>query len=369
MISLTGMRSAAKRVWVKVLVEAKMLLQRLGVPRRADLFFDCVWDWRYPPYLYLSLSPGHIIECSRANLPFVLTYGTVRQFFFRTRGVEPDGVPSAHTIVSTRQTVPQRFERRIRISYDDRPSDIESTALVMPYFCHPDFYRLGLHEEAQALRQSARTTRVLFAGTEGEDTYEQRFGFPILTRTKVLQTVMTELADQVEVVRARAALEKLQRDGAAKGIVLALSNNTGDGTDKHLIRPREYVRLLATSDFFLAPPGWVMPLCHNIVESMAAGAIPITNYGAYLSPPLVHDHNCIAFDTPATLVEQLRRVLAMPHEEIQALRSGVIAYYDEYLSPPSFRARLDATRGADVEVRVNVEPGRPGARFALDEGD
>ena len=39
-----------------------------------------------------------------------------------------------------------------------------------------------------------------------------------------------------------------------------------------------------------------MPMCHNIIESMAVGVIPITNYPEWFDPDLEHMKNCIVFD-------------------------------------------------------------------------
>lgn len=44
------------------------------------------------------------------------------------------------------------------------------------------------------------------------------------------------------------------------------------------IPAQKWLDVVAKSDFFLCAPGVQIPLCHNAIESMAVGTIPITNY-------------------------------------------------------------------------------------------
>ena len=110
---------------------------------------------------------------------------------------------------------------------------------------------------------------------------------------------------------------------------------------QHCKIPQErWLEALAKADFFLACPGVGMPLCHNVIESLAAGAIPILQYSAYLPPPLEDGVNCLAFSNAAGLREVIERALAMNQQEIQRLRAGVKAYYDAFLAPGRFAKRL-----------------------------
>src|SRR5690242_16443168 len=86
-------RAGIRRVWWRLLIEAKMTLQRLGIPRRGDVLFLCASEWRYPVYLYLSLREPYVIEVPRPELPFVLTFGSLGDFFLRTRGLDSRTVP------------------------------------------------------------------------------------------------------------------------------------------------------------------------------------------------------------------------------------------------------------------------------------
>lgn len=348
-------RAVLRSVWWKLLIEAKMALQRLGFPRRGDVLFLCASEWRYPTYLYLCLRDPYVVEVPRPELPFVLSFGSLSDFFFRTRGLAPRALPTARTTVLRPGDAARETGRNIRLSYDYYSSQEQTAdAITMPYFCHPDFYRLGLDRRARALRDGPRSIRVLFAGGINDEKYQTGLQFPIMNRTIVLRTAADALGESLLVIRSRDEVLRVL-GGVTLPALFVLSENTDESTRLHRATPRQYQTLLSRSDFFLAPPGVLMPHCHNIIEAMAVGAIPITNYGAYLSPPLEPDVNCIAFQTSDELTAQLRRVLSMPDAEIRRMRANVLRYYESHLDPAAFGRVLASHSTGDFTLRVNRE--------------
>ncbi len=95
----------------------------------------------------------------------------------------------------------------------------------------------------------------------------------------------------------------------------------------------EYFKLLEKSHFFLSLSGSFMPLCHNIIEAMAAGCIPLLEYGSWFDPPLQNNVNCLTFHDQKSLLQQIQQILLMSNEDIQELRKNVLEYYNMYLSP------------------------------------
>jgi len=348
-------RAVLRRVWWRLLIEAKMVLQRLGIPRRGDVLFLCASEWRYPVYLYLSLREHRVIELPRPELPFILTFGSVADFFFRVRGLNRGEPATAREAVLRPGDSAGDAVRRIQLSYDFYEShDAAQDMVTMPYFCHPDFYRLGLDQRARTLRDGSRTIRVLFAGGINDEKYQTGLQFPIMNRTVVLRTATEALGANLRVIRTRDEVREVLA-GLSQPALFVLSENTDESTRLHRATPRQYQTLLSRSDFFLAPPGVLMPHCHNIIEAMAVGAIPITNYGAYMSPPLEHDANCIEFETPEDLTAQLHRVLSMPESEIRRMRASVVRYYESHLDPTAFGQVLANRPSGDFTLRVNRE--------------
>jgi hypothetical protein len=97
----------------------------------------------------------------------------------------------------------------------------------------------------------------------------------------------------------------------------------------------QWVSFLSRSEFFVAPPGVCMPFSHNIVESMATGTIPITEYPEMFEPALESGVNCLAFNGGAGLVETIRNAISLPQTEIQRMRRAVSEYYDTHMGPVS----------------------------------
>lgn len=97
-----------------------------------------------------------------------------------------------------------------------------------------------------------------------------------------------------------------------------------------------------------------MPLCHNAIESMAVGTIPVTNYPDWFFPSLEHLKNCIRFTTKEDLIETIKLVLSMDKFQIEQLRKNVLEYYDQYLSCDSFLANTVYSDKPKLTLFVNA---------------
>ena len=79
----------------------------------------------------------------------------------------------------------------------------------------------------------------------------------------------------------------------------------------------KWLDVLAKSEFFVCAPGVIMPLCHNAIESMAVGTIPITNSPDWFFPSLIHLKNCIRFTISEDLLEKIELVLTMNQSQVE----------------------------------------------------
>lgn len=97
------------------------------------------------------------------------------------------------------------------------------------------------------------------------------------------------------------------------------------------IPPSEYFAILMQVDFFIFMPGYIQPFCHNQIETMASGAIPITQFPNIFSPALIDGYNAIVFDSSEDLIDILEKINKFSQDEILNLRKNVIKYYiDNY---------------------------------------
>ncbi|MBK7384383.1 MAG: hypothetical protein IPI81_13805 [Flavobacteriales bacterium] len=127
--------------------------------------------------------------------------------------------------------------------------------------------------------------------------------------------------------------------------------------DRHreYIRPKDLNGVLARFDFFLAPSGVVMPLCHNMIEAMFAGCIPILQHAHLLEPPLHDGIECLSFRDEEGLVSTLERIRSLDPATIKAMRSAVLEYCSKYLTPTAVIGSLEKLRENAGPIHLNGE--------------
>jgi len=122
---------------------------------------------------------------------------------------------------------------------------------------------------------------------------------------------------------------------------------------KTVVYQENWLDTLSKSDFFLALPGDIRPMCHNIIEAMAVGAVPITNYPEWFHPRLEDMKNCIVFGDKDDLIKKINKVLKMGNSKVREMREETLKYYDNHLSPRSFVNKIESVKGDRIEVFFN----------------
>ncbi len=242
-----------------------------------------------------------------------------------------------------------RWLRKLQIKFDVFAPYWFGRPILMPYPIHPVHMTPDLRERLSRLRSGKRRMRVFFSGDmEGYTRSQIRYPSPKLPRLEVINVVRRYFGDRVLFVQDQATLRDILTAAYVDKCVIL-------DTSKLRIPDQEWLSVLAKSDFFLAPPGIVMPMCHNSVEAMAVGTIPLINYAEWFNPPLQSTQNCVAFDDGESLIRALEAVLAMDEARIAAMRMQAISYYDTILSAESFVARIESSSDRKNEVLVITE--------------
>jgi len=246
--------------------------------------------------------------------------------------------------------------KTVRIDYDIAsapPTDGAWT--VMPYPMHPLIYAAGHDGDRHRLRHADRAVRLFFAGNVDAHAYTSsssmqaiRSRFEMMDRASVISSLLEGLDGRAQRIRDRGAWQSLLAAGQARQTVLAIDSSFRIPLD-------DWLETLSRCDVFLAPPGVFMPLCHNAVEAMAVGCIPLTNYADWFTPRLMHMRNCIEFTDEDDLVEKAKMVLKMEPERLAAMRANVIDYYDRFLDPDRFLDRLVAHPARTLTVFMITE--------------
>jgi hypothetical protein len=199
---------------------------------------------------------------------------------------------------------------------------------LFPYGPHPNnFPRSKAETVALAHCEMRRPMRVFFSGqlnpSSDHDHFliEKIFGVPcrkaILTELKLSYPNAVWIDDQAK----RASFD--QEDyGRNTSLVVATVKGS----------PKRWLFELGKVDFFLCLPGSHMLMCHNAVEAISMGCIPILCYENWFSPNLVHGTNCLSYRDLAGLKNAIDTALTMTDDDVAALRSRVTEYYERHLN-------------------------------------
>ncbi len=221
--------------------------------------------------------------------------------------------------------------------------------VLMPFPVHPVHAAPDLRERLSRFRSNSRSMRVFFSGeTSGYTANRITYPKAKLPRLEVVNTIRECMGERVIFVQEQAVLDRLLLDGCADKCVIL-------DTSKLRVRDQDWLNVLGKADFFLAPPGIVMPMCHNSVEALAVGTIPIINYPEWFDPSLEHLRNCVVFDDTHDLIARLNSIFAMDAPTIASMRDHAIAYYDSHLSNQSFTAAIEARRERKIDVLMIME--------------
>ena len=220
--------------------------------------------------------------------------------------------------------------------------------LILPFGLHPNLYLENPRRRFHKYRRSERRRVRLFFFAEPGDAHSKPVCGHSMTRSDVLSIVENDLPKERKVTCSDpAAFFRLFTRRRNYENKLAYSCRR---------RPqREWLATLSMADFYLCAPGQRMPLCHNAIESMAVGTIPVISYPDWFSPSLRHLENCVAFDGPQDLLSKLEFVFAMAPDRIDEMRRNVIQYYESSLSPESAMKRLVSREGKVIEAYFPAE--------------
>jgi hypothetical protein len=235
-----------------------------------------------------------------------------------------------------------------------------ATALRAPYFMHPSVYHRGLHKRrspstALDARRSTldsaakqrRRFRIGFFGTHDRDFYTKHYHFSEMNRFEVLEVFLQKFGNRMRRLRG------FPRDWDPCEIAVSIDSQGGDRRGKTFLSQDHYLEALRECDFVLSPPGWCMPISHNLIEAVFCGAIPITNGGAFMAEPLSNGKTCLDFQDQDGLVAAVERALAMDSGEVSRMQEAVRDYYERFLEPQALAERL---RQSDCgKILVNAE--------------
>lgn len=295
--------------------------------RLESIFGKSIADWPPPARLALSLPGLNVVD----SLPAGIERGI---YIFDTKEKSIGRLP---------------WRKQLRIKFDMFSPYRFSKPIIMPYAVHPMHARRVVGASLAELRAAKRNIRILFAGDlEGYKRTWIRYPEAKLTRTEVITTLKERLGDLLRLANTPWELNEAMKSEYVKQLVIV-------DNDGARIEWTRWMDVIAQADFFLCPPGIVMPMCHNIVEAMAIGTIPITSYPEWFSPKLEHLKNCIVFNGKDDLIAMVKMVLAMGDEQKMEIRENAMRYYELNLKPEAFVRKMENRTESALNVLMYSE--------------
>ena len=259
---------------------------------------------------------------------------------------------NCHALISDHpQTSSQPFDHTVTIDYREiQPPQKEAHSVALPYFVHPEVQdsQQVSHFHKSLQHEKPRTLRILFAG----NAQKPKYGAPILaSKYNVLSRVKV-----LDIAQQSLTKDQLRTPQSIDALIPAEYSNTLSiaTTQSCPIPSQDWISTLGKADFYLACPGVGMPLCHNLIEALAAGAIPILQYPQYLTPPLTDGENCLVFNNAEELQAALRKALSIDEREIRKLHKNALAYYKQHLQPGSLTKKLMSPNAPTTRLFVNA---------------
>lgn len=196
----------------------------------------------------------------------------------------------------------------------------------VPMAMHPHFYEGGMWDAP--IQPKGKRSGMFFAGDFDKSKYSKRMmqdSFGCLTRLQMAEVTRERFPEKNNLVRTK---EELESCCGANRIIYA------DRAD-FAIPMERWRETLAAFDFFLAHPGTDMPLCHNIVEALSVGCIPIlqSGYARVLHAGLKSGVNCLIFRDADDLCAKVREAFDWPAARIQTVQKNVNELYYSVFTP------------------------------------
>lgn len=232
---------------------------------------------------------------------------------------------------------------------------LRSDDVAMPYSFYPDIWDRNEDHRFEAYRNQKRLWRLFFGGHRSKMSYARIRKYPWLQPIDRDEVVRETLAYFSDSTRQIDSYDRLASALQTRHESFVMIDNGRFRTEA-----KDWLKLLANADFFLAAPGCDYPLSHNAIESISVGTIPVLEYDTLFTPALQDGENCISYRGVDGLREALARIEAMPRWRIDQLRQRVVDYYESHLSPAAFCNRLEQASTRRLHLFSYLTPSAAG---------
>lgn len=220
-----------------------------------------------------------------------------------------------------------RADFRVNYKYKKVYSTGKYVKEALPYIMHPINYT---NPEPMLLDKSIA---ILISGNFEEKIYNSSLindNFNMLNRWEIYSELLKH-PSLLQITGNELVKDMNSQRFADKFVLMKWQNGA--------IPSEKWRHFLSASKFLFCAPGMTMPLCHNVIEAMSVGVIPIINYQDWLNPSLRDNVDCLVYRDREDIQTIIDRALSLTDQEVISLRENVSAYYKKYYSHFDFESK------------------------------
>ena len=256
------------------------------------------------------------------NEPIVIKFSLLRMIFLAKWFKELDYIyfekPFSKIIKFKTFCHHKKADFRVNYNYKKIYSSDEYQENALPYIMHPGNY---LNPEIEIL---PKNIGILMSGNFEEKIYNTNViphNFGMLNRWKIYQEVLKH--NQLLSITGDELVQDLE-SGKFKGNFVLMKWQSG------AIPTEKWRHYLSSADFIFCAPGMTMPMCHNVLEAISVGVIPILNYSHWLNPSLENDFNCLVYNNVSDIKFIIDKALSLSGDEKIVMAKNGVEYYKKY---------------------------------------
>jgi hypothetical protein len=241
-----------------------------------------------------------------------------------------------------------RDKKVFRLHYDIFNEE-KINAFYYPISFHPDFQFKRTEDYLLSMADNKdRQIGVLFAGWV-DGNYRRDITkeyFKINTRDETFSYIIKHLNPScLAAPRSYDEMKEMMDRGLLRNKVVVVDRS------RFSIVGNEYLKTLAQSNYFIYMCGSIFPYCHNHIESIASGAIPITQFPYLFTPGYEHEKNALVYRELPELTALLEKICGNGYASLtETMRRNIIAYYKEHLGFDSFNRVLEQDSIRDIVI-------------------
>lgn len=205
----------------------------------------------------------------------------------------------------------------------------EENAFHIPMSFHPLMYHNGIWN-IKVNFQKTRINSIFCYGNFDSKAYLaiRKTNFKVKNRLDLLHFFQKK--NQYLSIGSKEEITENKKGNLNEKYIFAIKEN-------YQIKMEDIRVMQSYFNFYLCCPGVVMPLCHNVIEAMSVGTIPLIEreYAEVMYPNLQNNVNAIIFNNLEHLNEILEQIFNYKEEKISEMRGKILSYYQDFLSPES----------------------------------